>query len=76
MHAQLPTENVCTENLTPFLKLLPCKNAKGLATLLNPLAVFSANFHGLGVHVLRRDEAGWQVRLTVTSVFAPAVRGM
>lgn len=73
MHAQLPTENVCTENLTPFLKLLPCKNAKGLATLLNPLAVFSANFHGLGVHVLRRDEGGWQVRLTVTSVFAPAV---
>lgn len=73
IHAQLPTENVCTENLTPFLKLLPCKNAAGLATLLNPLAVFNANFHGLGVHVLRREEGGWEVRLTVTSVFAPAV---
>ena len=25
-HGTLPSENVCTENLTPFLKLLPCKS--------------------------------------------------
>ena len=26
-HASLPAEHVCTENLTPFLKLLPCKGS-------------------------------------------------
>jgi len=31
----LPKENVCTENLTPWKKLLPCKDRKGLAVLLN-----------------------------------------
>jgi len=31
----LPRENVCTENLTPWKKLLPCKSKRGLATLLN-----------------------------------------
>jgi len=31
----LPRENLCTENLTPWKKLLPCKSKRGLATLLN-----------------------------------------
>lgn len=31
----LPKENLCTENLTPWKKLLPCKGRRGLATLLN-----------------------------------------
>ncbi|GAC71716.1 GPI transamidase complex, GPI16/PIG-T component [Moesziomyces antarcticus T-34] len=72
LHAMLPTEGVCTENLTPFIKLLPCKNAAGVASLLNPLALFSAPFHGLAVHAARK-ELGWEVKLTVTTVFAPAV---
>lgn len=80
VHALLPTENVCTENLTPFLKLLPCKHSAGLASLLNPLSLFGANFHGLAVHVTRThptpgvvDTGGWEVDLTFTAVFAPAV---
>ena len=32
----LPREVVCTENLTPLVKLLPCRQRAGLATLLNP----------------------------------------
>jgi len=31
----LPKENVCTENLTPWKKLLPCKARRGLAIMLN-----------------------------------------
>jgi len=31
----LPKENLCTENLTPWKKLLPCKGRRGLSTLLN-----------------------------------------
>ncbi|KAH6911864.1 Gpi16 subunit, GPI transamidase component-domain-containing protein [Coprinopsis sp. MPI-PUGE-AT-0042] len=50
-HATLPSENVCTENLTPFFKLLPCKGKSGLASLLYPHKLFDANWHGLGVHV-------------------------
>ncbi|KAJ1032916.1 hypothetical protein NDA16_000195 [Ustilago loliicola] len=86
IHALVPTENVCTENLTPFLKLLPCKGSAGLATLLNPLSLFSADFHGLAVHVERLPsapetihskgdsaEAGWRATLTFTAVFSPAV---
>lgn len=33
----LPREAVCTENLTPLMRLLPCRQRAGLATLLNPL---------------------------------------
>ena len=73
LHAFLPSETVCTENLTPLLKLLPCKAHAGLASLLNPLALFAANFQGLAVHVTRKDEHGWQVRLTVQAVFSPAL---
>lgn len=80
VHALLPSEGVCTENLTPLLKLLPCKGAAGLSTLLNPLTLFGANFQGLGVHVIKKppqqftgEEGGWEVRFTFTAVFAPAV---
>ncbi|EST05456.1 GPI transamidase component PIG-T [Kalmanozyma brasiliensis GHG001] len=71
LHAMLPGENVCTENLTPFLKLLPCKQSAGLATLLNPTKLFGAAFHGLAVHVEQKD--GWKVELTFSAVFQPAV---
>jgi len=37
--ATLPYEPVCTENLTPWLKLLPCGRHRGLAALLPHLAV-------------------------------------
>ncbi|KAG1760760.1 GPI transamidase component PIG-T [Suillus occidentalis] len=57
-HASLPSENVCTENLTPFLKLLPCKSHAGLAALLNPQRVFDADWHGMGVHVIWKEDAG------------------
>jgi hypothetical protein len=32
--AWLPKEAVCTENLTPWLRLLPCRGWGGLASLL------------------------------------------
>ncbi|KAF9014895.1 GPI transamidase component GPI16 [Cyathus striatus] len=69
-HASLPSEHVCTENLTPLLKLLPCKSLSGIASLLNPHRVFDADWHGMGVHVLWRSE-GIEVRLTFQSVSDP-----
>jgi len=70
-HASLPSEHVCTENLTPFLKLLPCKALSGLASLLNPHQLFDANWHGMGVHVLLDPAKGIEVRLTFQSVSDP-----
>lgn len=75
-HAALPSETVCTENLTPFLKLLPCKSFSGIASLLNPHRLFDADWHGMGVHVLWREEQGIEVRLTFLSVFDPLRSGV
>lgn len=38
-------EAVCTENLTPWTKLLPCMANAGLASLLNPQKIFDTLFH-------------------------------
>lgn len=70
-HASLPSEHVCTENLTPFLKLLPCKSLSGIASLLNPHRLFDADWHGMGVHVAWREGEGVEVRLTFQSVSDP-----
>lgn len=70
-HASLPSEHVCTENLTPFLKLLPCKSLSGIASLLNPHRLFDADWHGMGVHVLWHEEEGVEVRLAFQSVMDP-----
>lgn len=70
-HASLPSENVCTENLTPFLKLLPCKSHAGLAVLLNPQKLFDADWHGMGIHVIWREDTGVELKLTFQAVFNP-----
>lgn len=48
-YAALPTETVCTENLTPWKKLLPCFAKSGLATLLNAVHVFNSNYFSLAL---------------------------
>lgn len=70
-HATLPSENVCTENLTPFLKLLPCKGLSGIASLLNPHRLFDSDWHGLGVHVRYLHDQGVEVRLSFQTVSDP-----
>ncbi|KAF9263700.1 GPI transamidase component GPI16 [Marasmius fiardii PR-910] len=69
-HASHASEHVCTENLTPFLKLLPCKSSSGLASLLNPHRLFDADWHGMGIHVLWTTE-GIEVRLNFQLVSDP-----
>ncbi|KAK0176504.1 hypothetical protein PV328_000635 [Microctonus aethiopoides] len=49
-YSSLPREIVCTENLTPFKKLLPCDSWKGLATLLNSAYIHNTNYHSIGIH--------------------------
>ncbi|XP_072758033.1 GPI transamidase component PIG-T [Anoplolepis gracilipes] len=49
-YSSLPKEVVCTENLTPFKKLLPCDSKRGLATLLNSAHIHNTNYHSIGIH--------------------------
>ncbi|EDW78215.1 uncharacterized protein Dwil_GK16308 [Drosophila willistoni] len=50
-YSSLPREIVCTENLTPWKKLLPCGSASGFASLLNSAYVHNTKFHSLGLTV-------------------------
>lgn len=50
-YSTLPREVVCTENLTPWKKLLPCDSKDGFMSLLNAQYIYSTNYHSLGLHV-------------------------
>jgi phosphatidylinositol glycan class T len=51
LHGTLPHEVVCTENLTPFLKLLPCKGKAGVSSLLDGHKLFDASFQTMALDV-------------------------
>lgn len=44
----MPEEAVCTENLTPWTKLLPGRDQSGFGLLLNPLTIYNSLFHSMG----------------------------
>lgn len=51
LHGVLPGEVVCTENLTPFLKLLPCKGKAGISSLLDGHKLFDASWQSMAIDV-------------------------
>ena len=51
LHGTLPGEVVCTENLTPFLKLLPCKGKVGISSLLDGHKLFDASWQSMAIDV-------------------------
>lgn len=52
LYGTLPREVVCTENLTPFLKLLPCKGKVGISSLLDGHKLFDASWQSMSVDVI------------------------
>ncbi|KAI9029647.1 GPI transamidase component PIG-T [Phycomyces nitens] len=76
-YGSLPHENVCTENLTPWIKMLPCKAKSGIAVLLNAHKIYNSNFHAMGIvaRSMCKDEACservLELKQTVTSVLDP-----
>uniref|UniRef100_A0A0R3S3S3 GPI transamidase component PIG-T n=1 Tax=Elaeophora elaphi TaxID=1147741 RepID=A0A0R3S3S3_9BILA len=56
-YGALASETICTENFTPWRKLLPCKQT-GLSTLLNPIKMYESVFHSMSVHFLHVCEDG------------------
>lgn len=71
LHAFLPSEGICTENLSPLVRMLPCHAAGGLGSLLNPHHLFDSAYHGLSVRV-RRSLTGWTISLLFQAVFTPS----
>ena len=77
----LPRENVCTENLTPWKKLLPCKNRRGLSTLLNSAHIQKLSSYlslGLEVRPVCVDPAdcslpGLELKLTFSTLIDPVI---
>uniref|UniRef100_A0A673JUA9 GPI transamidase component PIG-T-like n=1 Tax=Sinocyclocheilus rhinocerous TaxID=307959 RepID=A0A673JUA9_9TELE len=74
-YATLPREIVCTENLTPWKKLLPCGSKAGLSVLLKSEKLFHSSFHSQAVHIrpVCQDEQctskAWELRQTLNVVF-------
>ncbi|WFD33781.1 Subunit of the glycosylphosphatidylinositol transamidase complex-like protein [Malassezia cuniculi] len=68
LHAYLPSEALCTENVAPLLHLLPCKGGAGLASLIQTHNILRTDFHGVSVKV--RHEDGWKVSLGIQTVIA------
>lgn len=50
-YLNLPEETLCTENLTPWKKLLPCYSNSGLASLLNAKYLMQSSFSSLSIDV-------------------------
>ncbi|KAH7314826.1 hypothetical protein KP509_21G022500 [Ceratopteris richardii] len=50
-YGALPREAVCTENLTPWLKLLPCRDKAGLASLLDRPTIYKGSYHSLRLYI-------------------------
>ncbi|CAG0887184.1 unnamed protein product, partial [Darwinula stevensoni] len=48
-YAALPRETVCTENMTPWMKLLPCLGKRGLSSLLTAVKLFDTSLHSIAV---------------------------
>ncbi|KAF7845575.1 GPI transamidase component PIG-T [Senna tora] len=44
-YGTLPREAVCTENLTPWLKLLPCRDKAGVSALMDRPSIYRSFYH-------------------------------
>ncbi|EGC37953.1 hypothetical protein DICPUDRAFT_29464 [Dictyostelium purpureum] len=47
----LPRESVCTENLTPWIKLLPCREQSGIGKLLAPNKLYDVHYHSMSITI-------------------------
>lgn len=54
-YGTLPREAVCTENLTPWLKLLPCRDKAGLSALMNRPYIYGGCYHSQRLHLVSND---------------------
>ncbi|OVA19112.1 GPI transamidase component PIG-T [Macleaya cordata] len=77
-YGALPREAVCTENLTPWLKLLPCRDKAGLASILDRPSIYKGFYHSQRLRLLSNEfgleegvEPGILLEQTLTVVLQP-----
>lgn len=71
MRAALPDEPICTENLTPFLKLLPTRGRAGIASLLDGHKLYDSLWHAMSIDMAPECSAGtcrWRLRQGINHI--------
>ncbi|KAJ9125751.1 hypothetical protein QFC24_002535 [Naganishia onofrii] len=72
LHVQLPSETLCTENLTPFLKLVPCKGVSGISGLMKPYILLAHDWHAMGIdYTSNEDDSATDLLLWWEAVVDP-----
>ncbi|XP_071918470.1 uncharacterized protein [Coffea arabica] len=80
-YGTLPREAVCTENLTPWLKLLPCRDKAGLSTLMDRPSIYRGYYHSQRLHLTSNEFdsngliSGIVLDQTLTIVLQPNIKG-
>ncbi|GMH32251.1 hypothetical protein BSKO_00085 [Bryopsis sp. KO-2023] len=76
LYGSLPQEPVCTENLTPWLKLLPCGDSQGVATLLSDRpTLYTTEYHSLQTAVyVSRSSPGVRISQRLVQTLTLVVR--
>ncbi|XP_023759224.1 uncharacterized protein LOC111907656 [Lactuca sativa] len=76
-YGSLPREAVCTENLTPWLKLLPCRDKSGLSSLMDRPSIYRGFYHSQRLHLTSGEfdpmasDHGIALEQTLTVVLQP-----
>ncbi|GMH30938.1 hypothetical protein Nepgr_032781 [Nepenthes gracilis] len=76
-YGTLPREAVCTENLTPWLKLLPCRDKAGLSELMDRPSIYRGFYHSQRLHLRSSEfspmdlDSGIRLEQTLTIVLQP-----
>jgi phosphatidylinositol glycan class T len=68
LHAVLAREELCTENLTPWLKMLPCRTNTGLGKLLDPIQFLSGEYSSLSIFALKSSNGDVKLIQHLTSI--------
>ncbi|CAI5745820.1 unnamed protein product [Peronospora destructor] len=68
LHGSLAREELCTENLTPWLKMLPCREMSGLGSLIDPINVLSGEYLSLSLFAMKSSDGRWILRQHLTTV--------
>ncbi|OWZ07016.1 GPI transamidase component [Phytophthora megakarya] len=72
LHGSLAREELCTENLTPWLKMLPCRAISGLGALIDPINAVSGEYLSLSLFAERSRDGNWRLRQHLTMVQSPS----
>jgi len=79
-YGTLPREAVCSENLTPWLKLLPCRNKAGLSALMDRPTIYGSFYHSQRLHLTASRapadglDSGVILEQTLTVVLQPDIQ--